>query len=518
MLIPRPVSISDSAGSFALTPATAIHAPDAPEVAALLRELLTPVTGLPLPDTGTPGPDTIALRVTPDATDLGTEGYRLEVSRSGVTAAAPGAAGLRWAVQTLRQLLPVEAYAPDRRDVPWTVTGVSIVDTPRYPWRGLLVDVGRWHKPVSWLRRVVDLLAMHRMNVLHLHLTEDQGWRFEVRKHPRLTEVGAFRRASPRGHETENRSDDTPHGGFYTQDELRDLVAYAARRGVTIVPEIDLPGHMQAAIAAYPHLGNAPDDPPEVWTRFGVSDRVLNVEDGTVAFVRDVLDELMDVFPGPWIHLGGDEVPLTEWESSPAAARRIAAEGLTGPADLLGWWIRQAAAHVTRAGRRPVLWDELVGQHAPADAVVMAWRGHDRIAEGLLDGHDVIATPHEHLYLNYPASDAASEPLSIRDGYAAAHGPTTLDHVYAYRPQPAGLPSDLPTRVVGVQANMWCEYAPTPDRAEYDLLPRLSAVAEVAWGTPDSLPAFHTRLSTHLRRLDAAGYRYRPLDGPGLTP
>ncbi|MDP9799502.1 hexosaminidase [Catenuloplanes nepalensis] len=509
MLIPRPVSISDSAGSFALTPATSVHAPDAPEVAALLRELLTPVTGLPLPDATAPGPDTVVLRVDPGADDLGAEGYRLDVARTGVTAVAAGPAGLRWAVHALRQLLPVDAFARDRRDTTWTVAPVSIVDTPRYPWRGLLLDVGRWHKPVAWLRTVVDLLAMHRMNVLHLHLTDDQGWRFEVRKHPRLTSVGAFRRASPAGHETENRSDGTPHGGFYTQDELRDLVAYAGRRGVTIVPEIDLPGHMQAAIAAYPRLGNDPTDPPEVWTRFGVSHRVLNVEDETVAFVEDVLDELMDVFPSPWIHLGGDEVPLDEWRASPTAARRIAAEGLTGPGDLLGWWIRRAAAHVARAGRRPVLWDELVGQDAPADAIVMAWRGHDRIGAGLRDGHDVVATPHEHLYLNYPASDAPGEPLSIRDGYGPGHGPTTLEQVYAYRPEPG---DDLPSRVVGVQANMWCEYAPTPERAEYDLLPRLAAVAEVAWGAGSDVAAFRTRLATHVRRFDAAGLHHRPLE------
>ncbi|MFI5839917.1 beta-N-acetylhexosaminidase [Catenuloplanes sp. NPDC051500] len=512
MLIPRPVSISDSSGSFALTPATAIHAPDAPEVAALLRELLTPVTGLPLPDAAGAGANTIALLVDPGAADLGAEGYRLDVARTGVTAVATGDAGLRWAVQALRQLLPVEAFAPGPVAAAWTVTPVSIVDTPRYPWRGLLLDVGRWYKPVAWLRTVVDLLAMHRMNVLHLHLTEDQGWRFEVRKHPRLTEIGAFRRSSPAGHETDNASDDTPHGGFYTQDELRDLVAYAARRGVTIVPEIDLPGHMQAAIAAYPRLGNDPANPPEVWTRFGVSPRVLNVADETVAFVKDVLDELMDVFPSPWIHLGGDEVPLDEWRASPAAARRIATEGLADAGDLLGWWLRQAAAHVTAHGRRPVLWDELVGQGAPADAIVMAWRGHDRIAEGLRDGHDVVATPHEHLYLDYPASDAPGEPLSIRSGYADGHGPTTLDHVYAYRPEPAGLPQDLPSRVIGVQANLWSEYLPTPAGAEYHLLPRLAAVAEVAWGARSDAATFHTRLATHVRRFDAAGLTYRPLD------
>ncbi|GAB7048302.1 beta-N-acetylhexosaminidase [Catenuloplanes indicus] len=511
MLIPRPVSISDSSGSFALTPATTIHAPDAPEVAALLRELLTPVTGLPLPDAPGPGPQVVALLVDPAATDLGAEGYRLDVARTGVTAVATGPAGLRWAVQALRQLLPAPVFASGPvPDASWTVTPVSIVDTPRYPWRGLLIDVARWYKPVAWLRTVVDLLAMHRMNVLHLHLTDDQGWRFEVRKHPRLTEVGAFRASSPRGHETEGLSDGTPHGGFYTQDELRDLVAYAARRGVTIVPEIDLPGHMQAAIAAYPRLGNDPANPPEVWTRFGVSHRVLNVADETVAFVTDVLDELMDVFPSPWIHLGGDEVPLDEWRASQAAAERITAEGLTGADDLLGWWIRRAAAHVARNGRRAVLWDELVGQAAPAAAVVMAWRGHDRIAAGLRDGHDVVATPHEHLYLDYPASDAPGEPLSIRTGYAEGHGPTTLDHVYAYRPEPAGLPQDLPSRVIGVQANLWSEYTPTPAGAEYNLLPRLAAVAEIAWGTPSA--TFHTRLRAHIRRFDEAGLNYRPLD------
>jgi hexosaminidase len=510
MLVPAPTSSTPGEGAFTLTSGTAVHAPDAPEIAELLRELLSVPTGLAFPAAAAPGEGTIALLVDPDDTELGAEGYRLTVTTAGVTASAAGLAGLRWAVQALRQLLPPEAFARTLVDgVTWTMPAVSITDVPRYPWRGAMLDVGRWHKPIEWLYTFADLAAMHRLNVFQLHLTEDQGWRFEVKRYPRLTEVGAFRRESPRGHEADKATDGTPHGGFYTQDQLRDLVAYAARRGVTIVPEVDLPGHTQAAVAAYPELGNDPANPPEVHTRFGVSRRVLNTEESTVEFVQNVLDELMDVFPSPYIHLGGDEVPLDEWSASPAAQARIAELGLDGPGSVLGWWIGRVAEHVTSKGRVAVVWDELVGQ-APPGAVVMAWRARDRVVAALEAGHDVVATPNSDLYLNYPASLDPGEPLSIASHGLPGFGPTPLSKMYAYDPEPGSEPENG-ARVIGVQGNLWTEYAPTPERAEYDLMPRLAAVAEVAWGSARDEAGLRERLVTHLRRLDAAGIGYRPL-------
>jgi hexosaminidase len=370
----------------------------------------------------------------------------------------------------------------------------------------------------------VDLIAMHRMNVLHLHLTDDQGWRFEVRRYPRLTEVGAHRRESPLGHAKDGIGDGRPHGGYYTQAELRELVAYASRRGVTVVPEIDLPGHTQAAIAAYPDLGNRRDLAAEVWTGFGVSRRILNVEDSTVAFFRDVFDELIDVFPSPWIHLGGDEVPAEEWAGSASARLRMAQLGLARPEQLLGWWIDRMAAHVRAGGRRAVVWDELAGQ-VPPETIVMAWRGEDRVAEALRAGHDVIATPHTTTYLNYPAADGDGEPLSIASRPSTVfHGPLSLAQIHAYEPVPAEWappapgPSVLGSSVLGLQGNLWAEYAATPSRAEYDLMPRLAAIAEVGWGVQDGVEGVETALGHHLHRLDAARIGYRPPVIGGTAP
>ena len=512
MLVPQPARIDPGEGVFTLTATSGVFAPDCPDVADLVRELLGPVTGFALPRVDRPGPGTIGLTLDPSVGAA--EAYRLEVTASEVRATAGTATGLRWAVQTLRQLLPPEIYGPGS-DRPWTVPAVTVEDEPRYPWRGLMVDVGRWYKPIEWLHTVVDLLALHRMNILHLHLTEDQGWRFEVLRYPKLTSIGAFRAESPLGHGSDRTGDGVPHGGFYTQRELRDLVAFAARRGVTVVPEIDLPGHTQAAIAAYPQLGNDPDRALPVWTGFGVSPHVLNVEESTVEFVQHVLDELMDVFPSPYIHLGGDEVLTGEWAAGPAAQARLRELGLPSTEHLLGWWIRRLADHVERRGRRVVLWDELVGLNAPPGALIMAWRGEDRVKAALAAGYDVVATPHTSLYLNYPASTAAGEPLSIADGVTSEPiDELPLARVYAYDPEPAG-PVDSSAAVIGVQGNLWTEYAPTPARAEYDLMPRLAAVAEIGWAAaPRDLGDLDRRLVGHLRRLDAAGIGYRPPDVP----
>jgi hexosaminidase len=503
---------------------TRVYAPDAPEVADLLRELLGPATGLSLEAAPAPGPNVISLLCTvrqpPEA-----EGYRLSVKPTGIMATAAGPIGLRWAVQALRQLMPPEVYSPEPvAATAWSVPAAEIRDAPRFPWRGLMLDVGRWYKPIGWLRSMVDLIAMHRMNVLHLHLTDDQGWRFEVRRYPRLTEVGAHRRESPLGHAKDGIGDGRPHGGYYTQAELRELVAYASRRGVTVVPEIDLPGHTQAAIAAYPGLGNRRDVAAEVWTGFGVSRRILNVEDSTVAFFRDVFDELIDVFPSPWIHLGGDEVPAEEWAGSASARLRMAQLGLARPEQLLGWWIDRMAAHVRAGGRRAVVWDELAGQ-VPPETIVMAWRGEDRVAEALRAGHDVIATPHTTTYLNYPAADGDGEPLSIASRPSTVfHGPLSLAQIHAYEPVPAEWappapgPSVLGSSVLGLQGNLWAEYAATPSRAEYDLMPRLAAIAEVGWGVQDGVEGVETALGHHLHRLDAARIGYRPPVIGGTAP
>ena len=515
MLVPAPTRLEPGAAAFTLNRGTGVYAPQVPEVAALLRELLGPVTGFGFPEVSAPGPNVIALILDPVAGEPDSEAYRLAVTGTQVSATAAGVAGLRWAVQSLRQLLPPEIYGDDLRPgLDWIVQSATIVDAPRYPWRGLMVDVGRWYKPVSWLYTIVDLLATHRMNVLHLHLTEDQGWRFEVQRYPALTQVGGFRSESPLGHGSDRTGDGVPHGGFYTQAELRDLVAFASRRGVTVVPEIDLPGHTQAAIAAYPRLGNVPDRRLAVWTGFGISPHVLNVEDDTVQFVKHVLDELVDVFPSRYIHLGGDEVDAGEWASSESARARMAELGLEQPQDLLGWWMRRLSDHLESHGRTAVLWDELVGQGAPPGAVIMAWRNEDRVRAAVAAGHRVVATPHTSMYLNYPSSSAPGEPLSIADGVTSDPdiGVLPFARVYAYDPGAYDPGILAGAGVIGVQGSLWTEYAPTPGRAEYDLMPRLAAVAEVGWGGPRDQADLQRRMVRHLQRMDAAGVGYRPLD------
>jgi hexosaminidase len=497
-LIPQPSQLTVHSGHFELSATTVLRAPQA--LADLVRELLGPATRLLLPERDGPEADGgITLTVT-DEPELGQEGYRLTVTPERIEATGSDA-GLRWAVQTLRQLLPAEVYATEPIELPddarWTVPCVEIVDVPHYAWRGALLDVARWCHPIGFLHRFVDLMAVHKLNTLHLHLTDDQGWRFEVRKYPRLTEVGGYRRESNAGHAREDRFDGTPHGGFYTQQELRDLVAYAARRGVRVMPEIDVPGHMQAAIAAYPELGNDPSQRLEVRTSWGISSHILNASDETVSFVTDVLDELVEVFPFGYVHLGGDEVPPDEWLASPAAHGRAAQEGLSGVEDLLGWWAGRLTEHLAKHGRRAAFWDEVLDRGAPDGSLIFGWRDESRVAAAQQAGHEVVAVPQPYLYLDWAETTAAGEPLAI-------FAPLPLAKVYGYQPGD----------VFGIQGQLWSEYLPTPDLVEWRAYPRLAAAADVGWSAPQprDFTAFRARLAEHLHRLDVLKVSYRPLD------
>jgi hexosaminidase len=433
------------------------------------------------------------------------EGYRLTVDEFGIDLAGGSAAGVFYGTQTLRQLLPASALRRAAAE-PASVPHVRIRDAPRFAWRGVLLDVARHFMPVADVVRFVDLMAFHKLNVLHLHLTDDQGWRIEIPGRPRLTSVGAWRARSMLGSRTHQRYDQRPHGGYYTGDDLREIVAYAAERHVTVLPEIDMPGHMQAAIAAYPELGNG--GRPAVRDSWGVSSHLLNVSDVALDFCREVLDEVCAIFPGPLIGIGGDECPPDEWRSSPAVQDRMRAEGLPHVRALHGWFIARMADHLATHGRRVYGWDEILDGGAPPGATVAAWRGVGQTTRAARAGHDVVACPDTFVYLDYRQSDDPGEPTPVGTRL-------TLADVYAFDPVPPGLSGDEAARVIGGQANVWTEHMESARRVDYMAYPRLCAFAEAVWsGGPGDFGDFSARLTPHLERLDALGVNYRPLAGP----
>ncbi|WP_402464407.1 beta-N-acetylhexosaminidase [Isoptericola aurantiacus] len=456
-------------------------------------------------------------------------GYRLTVGDGVVHVAAADLPGAHAAVQTLRQLAGAQAF---RRagvpGVPLVLPHLTLSDAPAHGWRGVLLDVARHFLPKADVLRFVDLAAAHHLDVLQLHLTDDQGWRMESSRYPRLHEVGSWRAGSTVGTWRTGTSDDRPHGGWYTHEDLREIVAYARDRGLTVVPEIDVPGHVQAVLAAYPHLAARAGE-HHVSTTWGISDDVLDPSPEAVAFFTAVLDEVCDVFDAPFVALGGDEVPTTAWQERADIVRRAAGLGLThadGTGDvarLHGWFLARLADHLRARGRRAVVWDEAFGSDLPADAVVLCWRGHTVALDAMAAGHDVVLAPEQEVYLDHRAADGVDEPVPV--GFVR----TTAD-VFAFEPLPAAvrparpeLPADLPGRLLGAQAQVWTEHLDSARRVDYAAFPRLAAFAEAVWttdpasrapGGPASA-AFLERLErAHLPRLAAAGVEFRPPDGP----
>ncbi|MER8047347.1 beta-N-acetylhexosaminidase [Streptomyces sp. NPDC094032] len=508
MLLPRPHSLTPLDGTFLLGPDTVLSAgPGTVDTAEWLRSVLRPSTGLPLPPRA-PAGDEPAITLALDPA-LAAEAYRLDVRTEGVTLVGGAASGVFYACQALLQLLPPAVHRRARVDAVTSlpVPAVSVRDAPRFGWRGLMLDVARHFMPKHDLLRLVDLLALHRLNTLHLHLTDDQGWRLEIRRHPRLTEVGAWRAESQRGAAVDAPGDGRPHGGFYTQDDIREIVAYAAERHITVVPEIDVPGHSQAAIAAYPELG-VTGAPTATSTRWGVNPRVLNTEDSTVAFYRDVLDEVMELFPGPYIGLGGDECPTTQWREDPRTQELMRQRGLADETALRTWFTGRLAAHVTGAGRRVFGWDEILEGPVPEGTVVASWRGLTGARTAARRGLDVVSCPDDQVYLDYRQSEHPDEPIPFAV-------PLTLADTYRFDPVPDGLTPVEAARVLGGQANVWTEHMDSPRTVDYYVFPRLCAIAEALWsGAERDFADFRRRLAEHLPRLDALGVEYRRDTGP----
>ena len=504
-ILPRPAVMTVAEGGFTLGPKTAIvAAKPVSDLAETLKEDLKG-TGLPLAIVGRANGDSIRLRLDPNL-GLGPEGYTLDATAGGVEIRAAKPAGIFYGIQTLRQLLPATLYGGAKADGPFNVPFVHIEDRPRFAWRGAHLDVARHFMPKAFLFRYVDLLALHKLNAFHLHLTDDQGWRIEIKRYPKLTEVGAWRTESMAGHYREHRYDGTPHGGFYTQADLRELVAYAKARFVDVVPEIEMPGHSQAAIAAYPELGNVPGPLP-VGKDWGVIENILNVDEATIRFYKNVLDETMAVFPSPFIHVGGDEAPKTQWMASPKVQARIKALGLKDEHEMQSWFVRQMDDYLAKRGRRLLGWDEILEGGLAPGAAVMSWRGEEGGIAAARSGHDVVMAPSAWTYLDFYQSRAKTEPLAIG-------GFLPLSKVYAYEPVPAALTADEAKRVLGAQGQLWTEYIQTPAQVEYMAFPRLSALSEVFWSPKEgkSYDDLLVRLKPHLERLRAMGVNYRTPD------
>lgn len=509
MLVPRPATVVDGEGRFVLDEATVIDVPDdLRTVSAWLQSALRASTGLPLYEGGaTTGRSSISLGLSPD---LPPEGYELTVEPTTVTVLGGDAAGVFYGAQTLLQLLPPDVYRKAAtRTEEWVVPAVSVTDAPRFGWRGAMLDVARHFLPKQDVLRFIDLMALHKLNVLHWHLTEDQGWRIEIKRYPRLTEVGSWRRESQLGGQLDSPGDGRPHGGFYTQDDVREIVAYAAARSIRVVPEIDVPGHSQAAIAAYPFLGIDGDRVQlEVSTRWGIIYDVLGMEDTTVEFYKNVLDEVMDLFPGEWIGVGGDECPKDRWHADPRTQELMRERGLADEEELQTWFIRQLDEHITARGRRLYGWDEILeGEFAPG-ATVASWRGMVGAIAAARRGHDVVACPDDRVYLDYRQSEDPNEPIPVSI-------PLTLEDVYAFEPVPGELTPEEAAHVLGGQANIWTEHLDSARAIDYMVFPRLCAVAEALWTTGvRDFADFERRLEGHLRRLDALGVEYRHASGP----
>jgi hexosaminidase len=492
-----------------------------------LRATLGAALGLPL----RPGPQDArnAVRLLLDDT-LEPEAYRLSVVVNwGIEIRGGSAAGVFWGAQTLRQLLGPDAFrrAPVRPGRTYGIAHQIIEDAPRFPWRGLMLDVSRHFMPKDGVLRHLDLMAAHKLNVFHFHLTDDQGWRVQIKRYPKLTEVGSWRARTKFGHRASPLWEEKPHGGFYTQDDIREIVAYAAERHISVVPEIDIPGHSQAAIAAYPELGNTDvidTTSLTVWDTWGISKNVLAPTDNTLRFYEGVFEELLELFPadaGPFtpfsgfsgfVHIGGDECAKDQWKQSPTAQARIRELGLADEDELQSWFIRHFDNWLSARGRRLIGWDEILEGGLAAGAAVSSWRGYQGGITAARAGHDVVMCPEQQVYLDHRQAAGPDEPVPI--GYVR-----TLEDVYRFEPVPPELTETEARHVLGTQANVWTEVMDDSARVDYQTFPRLAAFAEVAWS---ALPApaerdfadFERRMAAHYGRLDALGVAYRPPGGP----
>ncbi len=498
-VIPRPVSYETKGGTFGIGPGTVlvVSDPGDEKAARFFNDYLQQFYGFRL---------AVKSRGTDNAIQLRTgkggksgDGYSLQITGKGVLIDGETYPGTFYGIQSLIQLLPVSGKKGQSLAVPL----VSIRDEPRFSYRGMHLDVGRHMFPVSFVKRYIDYIALHKMNYFHWHLTEDQGWRIEIKKYPELTRAGAYRDGTIIGRYPGTGNDQTRYGGFYTQDEIREVVKYAADRHITVVPEIEMPGHSSAALTAYPHLGCPGTGPYKVEQTWGIFDDVYCAgNDSTFTFLQDVMDEVLALFPSRYIHIGGDESPKANWKKCPRCQARIKAEGLKDEHELQSYFIQRMEKYINSKGRTIIGWDEILEGGLAPNAVVMSWRGEAGGIEAARQKHYVVMTPGSHVYLDHSQS--------IREDSVTIGGYTTVEKTYSYEPIPKELTPEEGKYILGAQGNVWTEYMRYPAKVEYQIFPRMSALSEVLWSPKESRDwkDFEKRLSDQFSRYELWGANY----------
>jgi hexosaminidase len=516
-IIPKPAELvmAPAADSFVVSPQTTIvvSSPKLQPSADFLNDYIKQVYGFNLKTSKKAvKANSIDLRLQQAGGQSGA--YSLNVNNKGVSIDGADESGVFYGMQSLLQLLPLDKAGS------LTIPGLKINDKPRYAYRGMMLDVARHFFPPDFVKKYIDYLALHKMNYLHWHLTEDQGWRIEIKKHPKLTEIGAWRNGTIIDHHPGTGNTNQRYGGFYTQDQVKDIVAYAAKRYITVVPEIEMPGHAGAAIASYPNLSCFPNKPTDlgkhaseaskkapgkyVQEQWGVYEDVFcAANDSVFLLLQDVIDEVSALFPSQYIHIGGDECPKENWKKCPRCQARIKELKLKDEHELQSYFVQRMEKYINSKGKILIGWDEILEGGLAPNAWVMSWRGEAGGIEAAKQNHNVIMTPNTYVYLDYYQGKPSLEPLAI-GGYLP------LEKVYSYEPMPAALTAEQGKYIKGVQANVWTEYIATPEKAEYMSMPRMAAVAEVAWTEPalKNYADFQKRMEAQYRRYELKGINY----------
>ncbi len=505
-LVPQPASLKVNTGQYLITESTRIgYAGKDSQVVAMAEGLAAYIkakSGLQLTVMPTVQPlynmIFIGIGQVPDS--LGREGYTLSADKAQVTIKAKAAAGLFYGTQTLYQLIKLEV----QKKLPMmSIPLVQISDKPRFEWRGSMLDCGRIFYSVDFIKKYLDYMAMHKLNTFHWHLTEDHGWRIESKKYPLLNEISSWRAGTQFDHSPDRQINPTPHGGYYTQDQIREIVRYAAERYITIVPEVEMPGHTLAVLAAYPEL-SCTGGPFKMPVQWGIQDDIYCAgNEQTFEFLEGILTEVVELFPGKIIHIGGDEAPKKRWKECPKCQARIQADSLKDEHELQSYFIKRIEKFLQTKDRSIIGWDEILEGGLAPNAAVMSWRGIQGGIEAARQKHPVVMTPTDFMYFDYYQGAPYLEPVAIG-------GMLTLEKVYSYEPVPAELSAAERKFIKGVQANIWSEFIHTPDKVEYMAFPRLAAMAELAWtpATRKNWEQFIKRMETQYKRYDEAGINY----------